>query len=99
MEESWAAFQREFKRAEKLIVHSIALEALVFAKLARWAKQVADCKAAQTLKLEHGKKLNADCSRLQSLMLAVEEQLVAVQAKLMETDATIQQLEQHTYAD
>lgn len=42
-------------------------------KVARWAKELANCKAAQTSEIEREKELDADCSRLRSQLSAVEE--------------------------
>lgn len=67
-------------------------------ELALKAKELTDCKAVQTSELELRKKLDANCSRLRFQLSAVEEQLIAARAKLMETEATVQQLEQHTDA-
>ncbi|OAE34552.1 hypothetical protein AXG93_1247s1250 [Marchantia polymorpha subsp. ruderalis] len=62
---------REFKRTEELTAILAARNQSHAAELARRAKELADCEAVQTLELERGKKLDADCSRLQSHLSAV----------------------------
>lgn len=59
-------------------------------------KRLAICEAAKPLEMERGRKLDANCSRLQSQLSAVKEQLVAAEAILVETEAIIRHLEQHT---
>ncbi|OAE22250.1 hypothetical protein AXG93_412s1400 [Marchantia polymorpha subsp. ruderalis] len=53
-------------------------------------------KVVATAKLERGKDLNADCNRFSSELLAVEKQSVAAQAKLVEIETTVQNLEKQT---
>lgn len=65
-------------------------------QLALKAKELQDCKAARSLELERWEELDANYSKMRSQLLAVEELLVAAQAKLLNMKATVQQLERRT---
>ncbi|OAE28897.1 hypothetical protein AXG93_2255s1300 [Marchantia polymorpha subsp. ruderalis] len=66
-------FARKLKRAEELTATLAMRDQSHVAKLALKTKELQDCKAARSLKLEHREKLDADCSKLQSQLLAIEE--------------------------
>ncbi|OAE22615.1 hypothetical protein AXG93_2272s1010 [Marchantia polymorpha subsp. ruderalis] len=66
------------------------------AELAAKAKELANCKATRSSKLEQREKLDANCNELRSQLLAVEEQLIAAEAKLLELEAKNQQLADQT---
>ncbi|OAE21822.1 hypothetical protein AXG93_1855s1030 [Marchantia polymorpha subsp. ruderalis] len=87
LELSWKEFEREFKRAEELTTTLAAQHQWDAAELTLKAKELTDCKAVRTSELEQGKELEAYCSRLRFQLSAVEELLVAAQAKLVETEA------------
>ncbi|OAE35514.1 hypothetical protein AXG93_2987s1010 [Marchantia polymorpha subsp. ruderalis] len=60
------------------------------------AKELVECKAARSLKLEQLEKLEADCNEMRSQRSAVEKQLIAAEAKLLEVEEKNRQLARHT---
>ncbi|OAE33587.1 hypothetical protein AXG93_978s1010 [Marchantia polymorpha subsp. ruderalis] len=62
------------------------------AELAATTKELAECKAAWSLELEQMEKLEVDRNEMRSQRLAVEEQLIATKAKLLEVEEKNQQL-------
>ncbi|OAE27204.1 hypothetical protein AXG93_4311s1030 [Marchantia polymorpha subsp. ruderalis] len=78
-------FKEELKRAEELTATLTKPDQLHAVELTLKALALGDCKAAKSLELERGKRLDADCSTLRSQLSMVEEQLSTVKAKLLET--------------
>ncbi|OAE21909.1 hypothetical protein AXG93_3988s1150 [Marchantia polymorpha subsp. ruderalis] len=96
LELSQKVFARKFKRTEELTATLKARDQSHAVDLALKAKELQDCKAVRTSELERRKELDADCSKLRSQLSTVEEQLIVAQAKLVETEATVQQLDWRT---
>lgn len=89
-------FGRKLKRAKKLTATLAKRDQLHAVELALKAKELEDCEAAMSLELERRKRLDADCSELWSQLSTVDEQLITARANLLETEATVQQLEVQT---
>lgn len=86
---SHMGFESEFKRAEELTATLKTKDQSHVAELALKAKELQDCEANRTSELERSKKLDTDCSKLLSQLSEIGKQLVAAQAKLVETETTV----------
>ncbi|OAE35187.1 hypothetical protein AXG93_2947s1040 [Marchantia polymorpha subsp. ruderalis] len=90
--------QERLKLAEKLTATLTTRDQLHVAELASNVEELEDCKAARSPELERRERLDADCTKLQCQLSVVEEHLITAKAKLLEMEATVQQLAGHTDA-
>ncbi|OAE34597.1 hypothetical protein AXG93_167s1080 [Marchantia polymorpha subsp. ruderalis] len=80
------AFNDESRPVDELTADLMKRDQTHAAELAAKAKELAECEVARSLELEQMEKLKADCNEMRSLRSAAEEQLVVVEAKLLEVD-------------
>ncbi|OAE18895.1 hypothetical protein AXG93_2795s1030 [Marchantia polymorpha subsp. ruderalis] len=91
-EASRMAFKEESRRIDDLTTDLVMRDHLHVVELAAKANELAKCEAAQNLELEHLNKLEANCNEMRSQQSAVEEQLIMVEAKLLEVEEKNRQL-------
>lgn len=96
LEASRVTFDEESHQVNELTADLVKKNQAHTVELAAKAKELAECEAARSSKLEQLEKLKAICNEKRSQRLAAEEQLGKVEAKLLKVEERNRQLAEQT---